>query len=238
VIGDNQEFWVFGYGSLMWRPGFAYDDVKRAQAIGYARSFCIYSTHHRGSHERPGLVLGLDRGGMCAGRAYRVPQSERARVVAYLRAREQVNGVYRECWVPIWLDDLHRQVLALTYIAERAHPSYAGRLPFQHQVRLIRAAQGKSGANVDYLVSTARHLIELGVRDRHLERLVNAIGGLFARRAGGPEVSACSKALVAACRLDPPSAPRMPSYARTRFIHRMHLQDRWNGRSQAKPNGD
>lgn len=234
MIGDDGEFWVFGYGSLMWRPGFAFDDVRRAEAIGYARSFCIYSTHHRGSHERPGLVLGLDRGGACAGRAYRVSPAGRADVIAYLRAREQINGVYRECWVPVWLDDLHRQVLALTYVAERAHPSYAGRLPFRQQVRLIRAARGQSGANVDYLVSTTRHLAEIGVRDRYLERLVSAIGGLFAGRAGGPEASACSRALVAACRLDPPSAPRMPSHARTRFIHRMHLQERWNGGGRAK----
>jgi len=217
---------VFGYGSLMWRPGFAFDEVSGAQAIGYARSFCVYSTHHRGTEERPGLVLGLDRGGTCAGLAYRVPTASRDDVVAYLRAREQVYGVYRESWVPVWLDGLHRQALALTYIAERAHPSYAGRLPFRHQARLIRAARGLSGANIDYLVSTARHLAQLGIRDRQLERLVAAIGGLFGWRAGGLEASACSRALVAACRLDPPAAPRMPPHARRRFMHRMHLQDR------------
>ena len=145
----------------------------------------------------------------------------RREVVSYLRAREQVNGVYRESWVPVWSRGAAQPVLALTYVVERAHPSYAGRLPFREQVRLIRAGRGLSGANVEYLANTAAHLAELGLRDRHLERLVSAIGGLFSsQREDSPGKA---HALVSACRIHPPGAPRMPRYVRRRFIHRMQL---------------
>ena len=87
---------MFGYGSLMWRPGFAFEEARRARLIGCRRCFCIYSVHHRGTPERPGMVLGLDRGGACEGIAYRVAAANAAETVRYLRAREQINGVYRE----------------------------------------------------------------------------------------------------------------------------------------------
>lgn|GEM_PF-83649 len=240
-----QDLWVFGYGSLMWRPGFPFVEARPADLVGYRRSFCIYSTHHRGNHLRPGLVLGLDQGGTCAGMAFRVPATERAATMAYLREREQINGVYRECWVPVSLHDGDRDVLAVTYVVERFHPSYSGRLPFHHQVRLIRAAHGISGANVDYLVNTGCHLAELGLRDRHMERLISEIGGFFMQHSSllssqesesrqpsqasrpnqsGPSSSTGrSKVLVTSCRLHPPSAPRMRAHERRRFLYRIQL---------------
>ena len=89
----EHDLWVFGYGSLMWRPGFAYEEAQHARLTGYRRCFCIYSVHHRGTTERPGMVLGLDRGGACEGIAYRVSAANAAQTTRYLRAREQVNGL-------------------------------------------------------------------------------------------------------------------------------------------------
>ena len=180
------DLWIFAYGSLMWRPGFAYEEARRARLTGYRRAFCIYSVHHRGTPERLGLVLGLDRGGACEGVAYRIAASKVAETRAYLRARELVNGVYREALVPVELEPYPPVgVMALAYIVERAHPTYAGRLPLPTQARLIRAARGVSGANLDYLVSTVRHLGELGIRERELERLVTLVGPLAWQRAHG-----------------------------------------------------
>ena len=96
MTAARHDLWVFGYGSLMWRPGFAYEDAQHARLTGYRRCFCIYSVHHRGTARRPGLVLGLDRGGACEGIAYRVAARNAAETIRYLRAREQVNGVYRD----------------------------------------------------------------------------------------------------------------------------------------------
>ena len=178
----HHDLWVFGYGSLMWRPGFAFEEMRRARVIGYRRCFCIYSVHHRGTPKRPGMVLGLDRGGACAGIVYRISAANAASTVAYLRSREQVNGVYREAHLPVEITEgENREVMALAYIVERAHPSYAGQLPLAVQARLIRGAQGISGINLDYLISTLRHLAELGIRERELERILALIGPHAAR---------------------------------------------------------
>jgi len=118
------DLWVFGYGSLMWRPGFVFVDRATARLIGAHRALCVYSWVHRGTPERPGLVLGLDRGGNCKGIAYRVAGSERAATITYLRAREQVTMVYREAMRPVWLNDDPRQrVQALCYVVDRSHPN-------------------------------------------------------------------------------------------------------------------
>ena len=195
----SHDLWVFGYGSLMWRPGFDYEEAQHARLMGWRRSFCIYSIHHPGPAARPGLVLGLDRGGTCEGIAYRVAASRAAETVRYLRAREQVNGVYREAHLPVELMGERREVLALTYIVERGHPSYAGQLPPIHQARLIRGGRGKSGNNLDYLISTLRHLSELGIREPDLARVLTLIGphtarcGRLRRRCPRlPTISACS----------------------------------------------
>jgi glutathione-specific gamma-glutamylcyclotransferase len=171
------DLWIFGYGSLMWRPGFEFVEASLAVIGGYTRSFCIFSVHHRGTGARPGLVLGLDRGGTSQGMAYRVTPAQAHATLSYLRDREQVTGVYREVVSPVTLlDGSHRHVDAVAYVAERAHPQYAGGLAPRTQAAIIRGAHGISGPNTEYLVNTAARLRQLGVRDRGLERLEVLLG--------------------------------------------------------------
>ena len=216
--------WVFAYGSLMWRPGFAALEAAHAELAGYHRSFCIYSTHHRGSAARPGLVLGLDRGGVCHGIAYRVAGSEAPAIFDYLRARELVNGVYREALVTVTLaGEPRRHAMALAFVAERAHPSYAPRLALSEQARLIRGAKGISGTNLDYLANTMRHLAELGIRERSLERLLALAGAYVAKAPGADVESPRAAALLRACRARPVPAQRLRPADRRRFLYRIRL---------------
>jgi cation transport protein ChaC len=175
---ENGELWVFGYGSLMWRPGFTFLDRVPARLIGLHRSLCVFSFVHRGTPERPGLVLGLDRGGMCRGIAYRVAASARAETIDYLRAREQVTSVYLETVRQIELEDKARQrVAALCYIVDRSHVQYAGRLTLAESLHHVRQGHGKSGANRDYVIETVRALEALGYREGELHLLAARLGG-------------------------------------------------------------
>jgi glutathione-specific gamma-glutamylcyclotransferase len=164
--------WVFGYGSLMWRPGFAFAERAPAALIGAQRSLCVYSFHHRGTLEQPGLVLALDEGGACRGVAFRVDPGHEDATLAYLRKREQVTDVYLEACRPVsLLDGSGREVSALCYLVDRRHPQYAGRLSVEAQACLVRPAIGQSGANIDYLLNTVRHLEEAGIHDAELMAL-------------------------------------------------------------------
>ncbi len=166
------DFWVFGYGSLMWRPGFDYVEQAPARLAGLHRALCVYSWVHRGTREKPGLVLGLDRGGACRGVAYRVAGKNREPVLAYLRERELVTGVYREVWRTIrFADGRHPPASALTYLADRDHVQYAGRLPRERLLGIVRDGAGRSGANRDYVINTAAHLRALGLSDPLLDWL-------------------------------------------------------------------
>ena len=167
--GDARDLWVFGYGSLMWRPGFAFLERVPARLIGLHRALCVYSFVHRGTPERPGLVLGLDRGGMCRGIAFRVAAAARAKTVAYLRGREQVTTVYVETVRRIELEEpVRRQVRALCFIVDRSHVQYAGRLTLSECVHHVRQGHGRSGANRDYVVETVQALEALGYRETDL----------------------------------------------------------------------
>jgi glutathione-specific gamma-glutamylcyclotransferase len=166
------DLWVFGYGSLMWRPGFEFTERAPAALIGAHRSLCIYSFHHRGTQQHPGLVLGLDEGGACRGMAFRVAEDKRDNTLDYLREREQITEVYVEATRPVsLLDGSSRELEAVCYIVDRAHPQYAGRLSIETQARLVRSAVGRSGANIDYVLNTVRHLEEAGIHDVELMAL-------------------------------------------------------------------
>jgi len=170
------ELWVFGYGSLMWRPGFAYLERVPARLIGLHRALCVFSFVHRGTPERPGLVLGLDRGGMCRGIAYRVAAEARLATIEYLRGREQVTSVYLETIRQIELEDkTRRRVRALCYIVDRSHMQYAGRLTLNESLHHVRQGHGKSGPNRDYVVETVRALEALGYRESDLHLLAEQL---------------------------------------------------------------
>jgi cation transport protein ChaC len=176
AASNSNELWVFAYGSLMWRPGFAFVRREPARLIGAHRSLCVYSFIHRGTPENPGLVLGLDHGGTCKGIAFLVRADDREATIAYLREREQITKVYREVMRPIWIgDDARHSVSALCYVVDRGHPQYAGRLSIKRQAHFVRQGHGRSGANRDYVLSTVAELDAQGCRDSDLHRLVDLL---------------------------------------------------------------
>jgi cation transport protein ChaC len=171
--GDPKgDLWVFGYGSLMWRPEFEFIEQVPARLIGEHRALCVYSFDHRGTPEKPGLVLGLDRGGACRGIAFRVAAAHRSGTVDYLRAREQTTNVYREVMRSVWLGNEARgRVSALTYVVDRGHVQYAGRLSLPEQLRHVQQGHGRSGNNRDYVLSTVKSIEAQGFRDEQLHQL-------------------------------------------------------------------
>lgn len=172
---DLDAFWVFGYGSLMWRPGFSFAVRERARIHGFHRSLCVYSHVHRGTPDSPGLVMGLDRGGSCEGIAYGVERAAWPKTLAYLRSREQVTMVYRERLCKVRLDRSGAVVDATAFVVDRGHPQYAGKLSIPEQERLVRQGMGQSGKCRDYLVSTVAHLREMEIHDLPLETLVQRL---------------------------------------------------------------
>ena len=169
--GDLYVF-VFGYGSLIWRPGFVHAAAHPALLRGFHRRFCIWSRIYRGSPDAPGLVLGLDRGGACRGLAFRVPGPQAAAVLDYLDARENIGDevVYARRLLPVRLLDSGRTVRAVAYVADRASAHYC-RPAAEDAARAIARGMGQAGANRDYLLNTVSHLQAMGVRDAGLDRI-------------------------------------------------------------------
>ena len=166
----RKDIWVFGYGSLMWRPNFPHTDFQPALLWGYHRALCVYSNRYRGTDDCPGLVLGLDRGGSCRGRAMRVAGSDVDDVLAYLHRREMVNKVYKPSWLPVQLAG--GRVSAYAFVVDRGHRHFAGRLPDPETVRLVLQGRGKQGTCLEYLRNTVVHLDELGIRDGPVHRVL------------------------------------------------------------------
>lgn len=177
---DQSALWVFGYGSLLWNPGFTPAEIVVSRLDGWHRSFCMSSIHHRGTSEVPGLVLALDRqeGAVCTGLALRVPEPEEDRVIAMLRERELVSSAYLETRLPLALTD-GRIVETLTYVIDPEHEQYVS-LDLETQARRIAGAIGGRGPNDEYLFNTAAHLNEMGVHDPDLDWLVERVRSLKA----------------------------------------------------------
>ncbi len=179
----GEEIWVFAYGSLMWNPGFPHLEVRRGRLYGFHRRFCIYSHVYRGTPERPGLVLGLARGGSCEGLAFRVPAGEADEVLEYLYARELVTEVYIPRWVRIATPD--GEVRAASFVVDRAHEQYTGELELEATAELIRRGVGISGPGIEYLRNTVHHMEALGLATGDLKRILQLIDGRPARPKGG-----------------------------------------------------
>ena len=169
----GQDFWIFGYGSLLWHPGFPHLEVRLGVLNGYHRHFCIYSHIYRGTPQRPGLVLGLDRGGSCRGLVYRVPAAESSEVMDYLYEREMVTQVYHPRWLRVRTPQ--GPVAAAAFVADPEHEQYAGRLAPEEVVALILQGSGRNGSCRHYLRNTVHHLDALGLGDRSMTRLLKMV---------------------------------------------------------------
>jgi cation transport protein ChaC len=179
------DLWVFGYGSLMWRPGFPFAERHAAIARGVHRRLCIYSYRYRGTPERPGLVLGLVQGGCCRGVAFRVLAGDVPATRAYLKDREQTSMVYHEVFRPVMLSD-GRKVEALCYVVDRTHRQYAGSLPREELLRLVRQGHGDMGPNRDYVCNTIAELRRMGCGDATLAWLAERLDeGVSRTRSAG-----------------------------------------------------
>lgn len=173
VAPEGQDFWVFGYGSLIWNPGFPHVEVRSGLLTGYHRHFCVYSHRYRGTPECPGLVLGLDQGGTCEGLVFRVPAAEAVEVMQYLDEREMVTGVYLPGWHEVATEN--GAVSAITFVADPEHEQYSGRLPQEELIRLVVQGQGERGSCRDYLQNTVHHLEALGLHDPYLSELLREV---------------------------------------------------------------
>jgi cation transport protein ChaC len=179
-LDDDGQLYVFAYGSLIWRPGFKHAAAHPALLRGFHRRFCLWSHRYRGTPERPGLVLGLDRGGACRGLAYSVAARDAAEVLAYLDDRELPDGaeqVYHRRILPLRLLESGRMVRAVAYVANRDCRLYCGRLAPERAAAAIAEGHGQMGANRDYLMNTLSHLRQMGVRDAGLDRIAGLLPG-------------------------------------------------------------
>jgi cation transport protein ChaC len=172
IEDDNKDdLWVFGYGSLIWQPGFEFEDSALAWVYGYHRALCIFSHVHRGTPQQPGLVLGLDQGGSCQGVAFRIAKTHRDKTLAYLRDRELVTSVYLEKTLRLHFAD-GDSAFGLAYVADQTHCQYAGRLSIEEMTRMIAEGVGINGDNPAYVRNTYEHLQRLNIHDEELKEIV------------------------------------------------------------------
>jgi cation transport protein ChaC len=167
-------FWFFGYGSLMWDPPFPVAEAQPARLYGWHRSFCVSSENYRGTPERPGLSLGLDRGGSCTGLALRVDDDVRDVAIREIEKREMTDDPIYVCRA-VRLHVPDGAVDGYALVVDPAERIYAGRQGFEETARIIAAATGKRGPNVDYLANTVAHLDEMGIAEGHLHALLRRV---------------------------------------------------------------
>lgn len=183
MTDHSTPLWVFGYGSLIWNPGFPVAQTSRARLLGWRRSFCMASIHHRGTPEEPGLVLALDRAENthCDGVVFRVASGHESATLDYLRERELVSSAYLETRQTLHLNEGGRLENVLTYVIDPAHCQYRGDLDLETQAQIIARATGGRGPNDEYLINTAEHLQQIGVPDAELAWLVARVAEIKSR---------------------------------------------------------
>ena len=182
-------FWIFGYGSLMWNPGFAFEEQRHAMLPGFHRRFCIRSTIYRGTPEQPGLVLGIDAGGECHGMAFRVGARQRDEVLDYLYQRELPSKVYTPTWVSVLIDGLPSA--ALTFVVKRDHRQFIC-LAEDEMAAIIASSSGANGSNFDYLENTVHALHRLGVPDHELDILHERVCSLLRENGSRPAANSAA----------------------------------------------
>ncbi|MCY4051623.1 MAG: gamma-glutamylcyclotransferase [Gammaproteobacteria bacterium] len=170
----SSNLWVFGYGSLMWKPGFRYLQSSPARLYGFNRRLCLWSIHYRGTPERPGLVVGLIPGGSCHGVAFQIDESFREETLQYLYDREMTNYAYRPILKSIYLES-RSKVKALTFVSRKDHKQFASLNSDHDIINIIKKAEGPMGTNIDYVINTVAHLKEIGIHDSQLYRIANRL---------------------------------------------------------------
>ena len=174
IIRPEGDFWFFAYGSLMWNPEFEYLRRETARLHGYHRCLCLWSVEYRGSLEQPGLVMGLDRGGSCAGQAFLISQHAAPKIIDKLNEREMITGAYQSRLIPLKLQS-GEQVNAVCLIARHDHPQYAPGLDHQTIIEIVQRAKGKRGSNIEYVLNTAHKMQEMGMIGRELKAILRAL---------------------------------------------------------------
>lgn len=170
---EGGDLWLFGYGSLIWNPAFDFSERRIGAINGRHRRFCLWTWLGRGSRDCPGLMLGLEAGGSCTGVAYRISAAQIESELDVVWRREMLTAAYRPIWVKAITED--EVVPALTFAINRQHERYAGKLDINHVAERLAAACGPLGTGAEYLFNTHRHLVELGLRDRYLDRLTELV---------------------------------------------------------------
>lgn len=165
--------WIFAYGSLMWRPGFDYEQKIHAKLTGFHRRLSVYSNHYRGTPERPGLVFGLDKGGSCEGLAYKVSDENWQATLHYVRERELITEIYHEVVLPV--EAAGQFIEAVTYIVDHNHSQFAAVKSAADTLAMVRQGHGSSGSCVEYVVNTVQHLRDMKVHDAELEELAREL---------------------------------------------------------------
>ncbi len=180
------QMWVFGYGSLLWNPGFDYVEKRLARLSGYRRNFCMRSIHHRGTPAMPGLVLALDaaNAAICDGLAFRIAPEDETQVLAYLRDRELVSSAYYEKTVRLDLPE-GGQLEALAYVIDQTNDQYCQGLPLEEQARIIATARGGRGDNSEYLFKTVEQMEKLSIQDADLQWLAQNVRARLAEKGRG-----------------------------------------------------
>lgn len=173
-LRPSKTHWVFGYGSLIWKPGFECLSAEPVRVHGVHRALCIYSIRYRGTEQQPGLVFGLMRGGSCAGMGFEIADEKWPEVRDYLRERELISHVYKEVYRTMRFAD-GRSISAMTFVVDEAHTQFAGRLTLDRQLALVADAIGSAGPNRDYVLNTVAHLNQMGFADKALIELARKL---------------------------------------------------------------
>jgi glutathione-specific gamma-glutamylcyclotransferase len=168
--GDQQDLWVFGYASLIWRPEFKAAERRAAYVPGWHRSFRMRSRVNRGTPEQPGLVFALLRGGSCNGVVDRMPKAHAKTELARLWVREMPTGVYEPKWLAC--RTAKGIVPALAFTLSHQHEAYLGPIPDERMLHILRHATGRYGRTLHYLADTEQALHAQGIKDSEVTRVM------------------------------------------------------------------